>query len=380
MKLIPLLSALFFLPTLAHSADDKDPRPEMHEMAKEITTLQKFLLSDTDFSSPKNEAAIKKSLGSLEKHLEHLGQQSFANDPALKVNLSLLRGHMADASRSFKEGSKPFARYMLQSSLQMCIACHTRGKAADFAWPEPEAGALPTLDRADYYFATRQFTKGRELYESMVSGYPGNKEPQWNLRRALLSLAVYYARVSEDPKAGAAYFAKVAENKELPAYLQQETKAWSLEFSDWAKEKPAKNGKATEKITDAALLARAKKLLRHDDLSLVSEVGRSFHVRRLRASALLHAVLESPGEKSPAKAEALLYLGQIYPRISSNIFFRFGEMYLKACIQDYKKTATARSCYVALELLVTEGFSGSGGTNIPEDEEAELLRLKRLAY
>ena len=375
MNLASLLAALF-LPLLTLAAEDKDPRPEMHEMAKEITTLQKFMLSDTEFAAPKNEEAIKKSMGSLENHLEHLGQQSFASDPALKVNLSLLRSHVTDATRAFKDGSKPFARYMLQSSLQMCIACHTRRKAADFAWPEPEAGALPALDRADYYFATRQFSKGRELYESMVTGYPGNKEPQWNLRRAMLSLAVFYARVQEDPAAGSAYFAKVAENKELPAYLQQETKAWSKEFGDWAREKPAK----TEKATDAALLARAKKLLRHDDFTLVSEVGRSFHVRRLRASALLHRVLESPGEKSPAKAEALLYLGQIYPRISSNIFFRFGEMYLKACIQDYKKTASARSCYVALELLVTEGFTGSAGTNIPQDEEVELMRLKRLAY
>jgi hypothetical protein len=371
------LAVAFLCGTAALGADDKDPRADMHEMAKEITALQKFMLTDTEFSSPKNEAAIKKSLGSLQSHLAHLGKESFGNDPSMKVNLSLLQSHVNDATRAFQTNSKPFARYMLQSSLQMCIACHTRRKAADFSWPEPEAGQIANLDRADYYFATRQFSKGRELYEGIVGGYPGNKEPQWNVRRAMLSLAVYYARVSEDPKAASDYFAKAGENKDLPAYLQQECKAWSKEFGDWAKEPKAKEG---AKESESVLLAKAKKLLRHDDFTLVSEVGRSFHVRRLRATALLHRVLEAPGEKSPAKAQALLYLGQIYPRVSSNIFFRFGEMYLKACIQDYQKTASARSCYVALELLVTEGFTGSAGTQIPEDEQVELMRLKRLAY
>ena len=91
-------------------------------------------------------------------------------------------------------------------------------------------------------------------------------------------------------------------------------------------------------------------------------------------------MLEAPGAKSPTKGQALLLLGQIYPRISSSLFFRFGDMYLKACITDYPKSATAKQCYVALERIVAEGYTGSGGTNIPSDEEVELMRLKRLAY
>ncbi len=377
MRLYGIIMAVLITHSgFAKAGAETDPRPDMHEMAKEITTLQKFVLSEADFGAPKNEARIKQSLGALQKHLEHLGKKSFGHDPALKINAQLLRSHIGDASRSFAEGSKPFARFMLQSSLQMCIACHTRHQAADFSWPEPEAAGLPKLDRADYYFATRQFSKGKAIYESLVNAQAAEGVSPWDLRRALLTLAVYYARVKEDPKGGAEYFRGVGENRKLPLYIQEECKAWAGEFADWGREAGASPVKATE----TELLARAKKLLRSDDFSLVSDVGRSFHVRRLRASALFHRVLESPGEKSPAKAEALLYLGQIYPKISSNLFFRFGEMYLKACVQDYQKTATARACYVALELLVTEGFTGSAGTNIPAADEAELIRLKRLAY
>jgi hypothetical protein len=357
-------------------AEAPDPRPDMHAMATEVSALEKFLVSDAEFGAAKNEEGIRKSLDTIDNHLAHLGKGAFAQDPALKVNLSLLQQHFADARRAFREGSKPFSRYMLQSSQQMCIACHTRKKTADFALPEIDAKDVAPLDYADYLFATRQFQKGKDAYEKIVAGYPENGTGQWNARRALLALAVYYARIKEDPQAGEAYFRSVSESAKIPAYVREETGAWAKEFGRWA----GSPDKSSDKLTEMQLLARAEKLLKRDDFSLVSEMGRSFHVRRLRASALLHRVLESPGEKSPAKATALLYLGQIYPRISSNLFFRFGDMYLKACITDYPKTSTARACYVALELNVTEGFTGSAGTDIPEDEQVELLRLKRLAY
>lgn len=376
MSIFKWLALGSMIPVLALSAGE-DPRPEMHLLAKEITALQKYLLTDAEFSAPKNEKEIKKSLDSLNEHLGFLGKRSFDGDPALKANLALLQQHISDASRSFREGNKGYSRQMVQSSLQMCIACHTRRKAADFAWPEPDAKDIPVLDRADFLFATRQFSKGKELYENAIAEFPGNKMAQWNLRRAMASLAVYYARVSEDPKGGADYFKKLSAREELPVYLKQEAGAWAKEFSDWAKEPPMKDpGKLTEK----ALLEKGKKLLRHDDFTMVSELGRSFHVRRLRASSLFHRVLEASGEKSPAKATALLYLGQIYPRIASNLFFRFGEMYLKACITEYPKSSSSRACYVALEFTVAEGYTGSAGTNIPSDEEVELMRLKRIAF
>lgn len=358
-------------------AADQDPKPDMHALASEVSTLEKFMATDAEFSAAGNEAPIKASLGKLNAHLEHLAEGSFAEDPALKVNIWLLQQHMKDAGRAFQDKNKAFARYMLQSSLQMCIACHTRKKTEDFPLAEIDTKNIAPLDLGDFYFATRQFQKGKGVFEGLVEGYPKNGQGQWNVRKALLALAVYYARVKEDPRAGADYFKAVSGKDALPAYVREESAAWAKEFGKWAKENPAKT---EAKLSEAALMAKAKSLIRKDDFSLVSELGHSFHVRRLRASALLHRVLESPGGPSPRKAEALLYLGQIYPRLSSNMFFRFGDLYLKACIQEYPKTSTAHACYTALELSVVEGYTGSGGTDIPEDEEAELIRLKRIAY
>ncbi len=356
------------------NAESKDPRPEMQILAQEITAIQKYLLSENKFAAKENDAAIKKSLNSITGHLNGMKSGAFANDPALKVNLDLLDSHMKDANQAFQEGKKSFARYMIQSSMQMCIACHTRHKSYDFALPDGDLGDLSDADKAQYFFATRQFEKGKELHEKMVAGYPGNGSSLQQVRNSLLSLAVFYARIKSDPLTGAAYFDKQAKRSDLPKYMTKEVAAWGKEFSAWAGEK-RKNLKS-----DAQKMAEAKRLLRKDDFQLVGDSDRNFHVRRLRASALLHEILEAPGEKSPRKGEALYYLGQIYQRIAHIIFFRFGEMYLEACVREYSKTAVARDCYSALELAVSEGYTGSAGTDIPDSEQVRLMQLKRLAY
>lgn len=371
-----LITFLLFLPVFALAAD-LDPRPDMHLLARELTLMQKYLLTEAAFNSPDNAGAIRGSMQNVESHLAHLAKGGF-KDPAMKTNLGLLQQHMADAHRSFDQDAKPFARYMLQSALQMCISCHTRMKTADFSWPDEEVKNATPAEQGSFYFATRQFEKGRAAFESVVATYPALNVSRTALREALLSLAIYYARVKENPEAGRAYFARLAKRTDLPAYMAEEIKGWTLEFHNWTKEKEA--NKAAQAKTASGLLAQARKLFKHDDFSLGAGLEGKFHVRRLRAAAFLHKVLEAPDASTAEKGEAIFYLGHIYHRLATNFFFRFGEMYFKACIMEYPKTARARSCYAALEEAVTEGFTGSAGIDLPEEESAELLRLKRLAY
>lgn len=375
MRNLVLAAVLFIAPATIWAAED--PRPDMQVMASELASIERFLLTPADFESPKNESSLKKSISLLSNHLDHLGKgDTFAEKPALKVNLDLLRTHVSDAQRAFNEGNKSYARFMLQSSLQMCIACHTRTKSLDMNLPEADLSKAKPEERAEFYFATRQFEKGRSEYEKIIEGYPGNQAGLPGVHKAMTALAVYFVRVKEDPKGGEEYFRKLSSKAEFPIYVQEKLKAWSKEFLTWTKERSEDSAKRTE----TQLVARAKKLVRADDLSLIDSGDKSFHVRRLRASSLLHRALEAPGAKSPPKGEALYLLGQIYHRIDSSLFFRFGEMYLKACIREYPKKAVARDCYVALEQAVTEGFTGSAGTEVPEDEQVELMKLKRLAF
>ncbi|MGZ3696324.1 MAG: hypothetical protein ACXWQO_20345 [Bdellovibrionota bacterium] len=364
------LLALGLAPVSGLSAGPEVPDVEMHAMTKEILALQKFLFSDSTFTAPENEAAIKSSLAVVNRHLSYLNKGTFASDPALKTNLRLITQLEEDAQKAFLAGEKHYARYMLLSSTQMCIACHTRTQTRDFTLPEAELTNATALERGDFFFATRQFDKGMNEYTKILAAYPANKLSEVTLRQLLISAAVYYSRVKADPGRGQEFFAKLSKNNSLPADVRNDLKAWANDFALWKKEKK-ETGLAK---SEEELWKKANSILEKGGQKILSSHEQKFNIARLRASSLLHQILEMPGDQSALKAETLYALGRIYDAMDYQLLFRFGEMYLKACISEYAKTPAAQKCFGALETAVKARVSGDS------QDEIDLAKLKKLAF
>lgn len=362
-----LLLALV-LPSPAYCSDEV-PDVYMHALTKEVMVLQRYLFSGPAFLSAKNEEEISSSLEAMNMHLEKLGKGTFKSDPALRINLALLSEQMANAQDSFREGEKSYSRYMIQSSLQMCVTCHTRTRSHDFALPDTELKAATPMEKADFYFATRQFDKGKEELDKILRNYSGDSLGPGQLNRVLISLAIYYARVKEDPEGGYRYFKKVSENRKFPTYVKSNLSAWTRDFRSWSLEPK----KLAEEYPYNAILPKARKLLAADQKDFLNEYDSRFHVRWLRASTLLYRILEAPG-MTVEKGEALLSLGRIFQKIKYQSFYRLGEMHFKACIREFPKTKSSRLCYEALEQAFFERYAGEAA------EEVELIKLKHLAY
>jgi len=55
------------------------------------------------------------------------------------------------------------------------------------------------------------------------------------------------------------------------------------------------------------------------------------------------------------------------------------DIYYEACIRERPRSALARQCFKNYERNIVIGFSGSGGTYIPNSERKKLRALKKLA-
>lgn len=351
-------------------ASDQIPDTDMHAVATEVVALQKFLFSPSDFTAPENDNSIRTSLTTVEEHLDRLRTRVFADQPALRQTVSMLQNQVGDADRFFRENDKSYARYLLESSLQMCIACHTRTASADFVLPEPDLVVAGPMEKADYFFATRQFEKGQAAYAAILD-MPKTALSKETIQKAAFACLVYFARVKEDPQGGKAYFAGLAKEKKFSALDRSQFTTWARAFGVWAK---AKVGDVKIE-TEAEMLKRARALLP----KVWEKSGTKTMVQNLRASSLLYSILETSGEKSPAKAEALLDLGKIYERIPYQPNFRFGDMYLKACIENYSKQMAAKNCYEALKQAVRRRMHETPQNNDSADE-VDLMKWKKLAF
>lgn len=365
--MIGILFALLLV-SPAHTLEEI-PDVEMHVMTKEILVLQRYMFSESAFMDAKNEQAIRNAFPVLEKHLKRLKEQVFTKEPFLRTTTSMLAEQVSDADEAFRENQKHYARYVLVSSLQMCIACHTRTASSDFVLPEEELKGASMLEKANYYFATRQFDKGRDLYEQVLKEMEGDESTS-RVRSVALALAIYYARVKEDPEKGRRFFSNLAKGKQFTKEQREEFREWALSFERWPKGKPS----YIEPISDAEAIKLARRLLREKSGAPANEI------RQLRASSQLHSVLEAPGGPSPIKAEALLRLGKIYASLDFPLYYRFGDMYLKACIMEYKQTKEAQDCYKALEQVVKSRIGQGSQNGAANMEEVELFRWKKIAY
>ena len=100
-------------------------------------------------------------------------------------------------------------------------------------------------------------------------------------------------------------------------------------------------------------------------------------VTLLVASGVLsHYLNDKP--QSKLAPQILFWLGVADKQLGSTYLFSLGDLYLKECIQQYPKSTFAKKCYREYEDNLIFGYSGSSGTDIPEDEKKELARLKAL--
>lgn len=364
MKLV-LVFGVFGAAAFARDIPDVD----MHGMTKEIKSLQKIMFSEPGFADPKNETLVRGAVPKILAHLTHLKEEVFQDQPALRMNTAMLAEQLADADRAFRAGNKAYARYTLVSSLQACVACHTRMASTDFVIPASEFGAATTLEKANFYFATRQFGEGRIEFEKFLT-QAKKSDPPAPVRSSALALAVYYARVKLDPKGGADYFSQLARKDNFDEAQRSLFRSWADGFKTWPAGKPW----FEEPASNRQAMAIARKVLKQ------KTGAPSDLIRDLQASSLLHEVLESPGESTSLKAEALLELGKIYEALDFPLYYRYGDMYLKGCVQEYQKTKAGRRCYRALAAAVKKRAKRSVDDGAANMEEVELFRWKKLAY
>ena len=130
-------------------ASEQFPDVDMHAMTKEVMKLQKTLFSPEEFGAARNREEIRGALAGLTKHLGHLREKVFTDQPVLRTNVKLLSNLVAEADRSFRVGDKAFARYELMSSLQLCVACHTRTRSPDIVLAEGDFKGATEREKAD---------------------------------------------------------------------------------------------------------------------------------------------------------------------------------------------------------------------------------------
>ncbi len=333
--------------------------------------LYPMLVDKKSFESQEQEQKLLKLITQLRDDFEDVSEEKarLRQEPGFSTTLHVMNEMLDDALNRFREGRKSYAHWRLRSSMTYCITCHTRYEVPlDFSAGETRLGSLSAFERGDFYLATRQFEKAKQ--EFIQAAW----KPDYLAQRleALRKWLIVYTRVDPDPTAAIQELMKIRGKGELTNFEDEEIQGWLQSLRRWKNE---------SKLDGISQFRRAQNLIRqglgmHGDLS-----GVQGEVELLRATALLHKGIEGQSDISDQeRRESLYMLGLAYSKLQGYFVNELPEMFLEQCIREYPNTSEAKKSYKLYDQLIALGFTGSGGTRIPDDVKLTLEELHDLAY
>jgi hypothetical protein len=360
-----VLLAFLFIAGTVFAAEATDTKDLMHKLLGELTALKKYMVSNAAFKDPKNEDEIKahlKEFTRLAKEMRH--------DPMLKhdnfaFSQKVLEDHISDTEKIFLEGNRAFARWKLNSTMSICLSCHSQMPAGSKTFSTFNDTSIFTspVDRAEFLFSTHDFDQAMKIYADIISSYKKSDDSN-AVETAFHREVSYFAKIKRDPNAAIELLSAQLKNAQLWPGIRKDVNGWINEFKK-SKKTDVPNLKT---ISGEQLLAYAKKRIKaQPDL-----------VTHLQVSGLLYEYLF----KNPHTATEgeILYLLAVCDRFVNNEFFySLADMYLKECIVRNPGTKIALKCFTQYRDETVLSYTGSAGTNVPADVIEELNKLRKIA-
>ncbi len=376
MKIIALI--LFFC--VCARAENSLPKnsknrtkESMAEFLDEFIGLKKYLVSDDEFQDPKNFVEISTHLKKLAKAVKKTSHDETLNQENFKFSREVLEDHVSETERVFRLGNKSYARWMTNSTLGICMSCHTQmpTDSRQFGIFFKANYFTSDFDQAEFMFATKNFEGANAIYQGLVTGFPKNNLSADRLEKSAQREILYLIRIKRDLVAAKSLLNKFRQNKQLPEFLLRNLDSWTEQISLWQEKKLPDLAKASSK----EIVGFAEKNLSIDANQSKVEASEPRFISNLVVSGILYEYLQK-NPRSPDAPAILYWLAVIDREMTKSIFYNLADLYLKECMLKFPESPMAMKCYKEYEAEMVFGYTGSGGTNIPREILQDLKFLK----
>jgi hypothetical protein len=362
-------------------AADKKP----HAWASQMRVLEKTMgeiltdvSNDTRFASASGKKRIDRNAQKLAKIAKELKKKAATapdQDPSILIFADRFAEDASHAALTFHQGQRSYARTVLRSLTNYCVACHTRTNSGPtFAGYSTDslASSLKGVEKANYFAAIRQFESAQSEYEKIVANASIAKDRpiEWESAvRAGLAIAV---RVRKNPDEALKIVDLVLGTPKSSYFLKEQAAAWKKSILKWKAEIPI-----TPK-NEEAYHSEAVRLMAEAKSAQAYPADRSADVLYLRAGAAAHDLLSYAPDGIYA-ADGFYLAGLSYEVLQNSGLWDVHEFYYLACIYRAPHTEKARVCFRNYEESVYAGYTGSGGTFLPARVQERIDSLAELS-
>lgn len=352
-------------------------REEMGGLFVALSDLLPIVLNKAAFEDPKNAQEIL----SLMNRLQDLSlkmvtsTRKFAdNDPGIPFVAERFSNDITMALDMWKSGDRVVPRRLLRGVTDYCISCHTRtskGLHLSAVTQPSRLKTMPSLAKAEYLAATRQFHDALKIYEDALVHKPLAKiDPDaWDSGvRKMLAIAV---RVENKPRLAMELLSSIQNSPDnMPPALREDIAMWRQSAKSWA------NEEKQPKMTNDEKFALAKRLLGEGETIASKSPGGEL-IQYLRASSLLHEILGKV-PSSQQSQEMLWLAGQSAEHLRELNLWTMQDVYYEACARKNQDSRLSLKCYNALENSMVKAYGVASRAGLPQFAKNQLDDLKRV--
>jgi hypothetical protein len=354
------------------AAAGDETRLAMRRIFDALTGAFALSLDEEAFAASGNRRSIMSALSALESESSRLD----AHGGGMGAEYEYLRATLAqdtrDALKYFKREDHEATRITLRQLTESCLACHSRlPDQGDFPLGERlledhRVKSLPREERVRLEVMARQFEKALGSYEWILSS-PASMPAEVYFMGAFEGYLKLCLRVRGEVDRATRTLETFRSRTDVPRYLKEYVTSWIEALRTLPAPPPP----------DQAL-ARARDLVKAGSDVQFYPGDRRGLVHSVAASGMLHRFLETGTPKQEERCEAYFLLGLSELGISKLSWLSEAEHFLEQAIRTCPRSPEALRAYFALEEHVLTAYAGSGGLNLPPEEEARLDELWRL--
>jgi hypothetical protein len=352
------------------------PVLQMNHAFNALTELIPFLADKDKFMAKPNEKLIATKMGELEKAFKSAKHDSLLKQDLFYPSYQVINDNLSGSLKAFNAGKKDYAHWRLREVTSLCLDCHTR-------LPVEHTSSFQdgqyNLDHSKFDNAynlgiaqliVRRYSDARVSFTKSIEDKMLKKDIK-DLIKPFKQLLVIETKVAKEPQKILTVLNHYLGKNNLPEDVRNSISNWVKRLEAWKGQKEKLAGLKDDKAVEN-LITKDLKPLKKVNLS-----EGSYDVDLLITSGLLSNYLfENPNSK---KAPEINYwLGWSEKHLKRENFFGSGDLFLKQCIRRYPSHPVAKDCLEEYTESVEFDFSGSAGTNIPAEVQAELKNLENL--
>lgn len=379
MKIIKILLVLFFFSICsfftfnAHAKSEVVPL--MQSNFEGLLKLQEIISSPQNFAKPSQQKKAHQIIKKLKKTSHNLPESLSQQKGILQIG-KIFRAYLEDIDRNFSKSDLEYIRFQLMTVSNFCYECHT-SMSTNYSFKDINHRVkklkLSPLETAEFYVATRQFDQAQEKFENIIldKNFALQQPNQWI--KALREYMDLNIRARNNSASILNLILQKIDPSIIPIYFKNHYNTWKKDLISWSKEDNIDKDSSAKK-----LLSKSRQLLDTANKRHIYPSKIKSDVLYLRVINYLNLALSKKISKKN-QAEAFYLLAIANNSLETKKLWNLDNYYLQSCIEIYPHSSEAKNCF---ELLLSEiyfSYSGSSGTNIPEDEIEKLNKYKDLA-